>query len=109
MILLDSSYSHFQFHSCLCFSKRGYVFSACACKCSKYKNFLFFRCSRFSLCILLKWDGESVPLSPFLWETEIKKVQNGYAGCACFMSVKRHVVTDNHAPVYGRMKAGRHP
>lgn len=45
-----------------------------------------------------KWDGRLVPLSPFLWETGIKKVQNGYAGCACFMSVKRHAGMDNTRP-----------
>lgn len=93
MILLDSSYSHFQSHSCLCLKKRGYAFPACARKSSKYKDFPFFRCSPFSLCILQEWDGEPVPPVPFLWETGIKKVQNGYAGRACFMSVERHGAT----------------
>lgn len=60
--------------------------------------FRFFRCSPFSLCILQEWDGESVPQSLFLCETGIKKVQNGYAGCACFMSVKGHGGRNMHAP-----------
>lgn len=38
------------------------------------------------------------PPVPFLCETGIKKEQNGYAGCACFMSVKGHGGRNMHAP-----------
>ena len=38
------------------------------------------------------------PPVPFLCETGIKKEQNGYAGCACFMPVKGHGGRNMHAP-----------
>ena len=98
MILLDSSYSHFQSHSCLCLKKRNCAFPACACKSSKYRDFPFFRCSPFSLCIFQEWDGRPVPSVPFLWETGIKKYKTDTPGVPVLCLLNGTVQQDMHAP-----------